>query len=78
MKKEEIIVKLTKVFSDNHKNIKSITLKTNLKKIGVDSLDLITYVIEIEKIFNLKIEDSELLDLNLVEDIVNLISNKLK
>ncbi len=55
---------------------KDITIESNLKDIGIDSLDLLDLVVEAEGIFGIEISDEELLKLNTIQDVVNAIDAK--
>ncbi len=55
---------------------KDITIESNLKDIGIDSLDLLDLVVEAEGIFGIEISDEELLKLNTIQDVVNAIDSK--
>jgi acyl carrier protein len=46
--------------------------------LGADSLDVVELMMEIEKDFNIKIEDGEMEGIKTVQDAVNLIETKLK
>ncbi|MBS2126533.1 acyl carrier protein ['Fragaria x ananassa' phyllody phytoplasma] len=53
-----------------------ITLKTRFKEdLGLDSLDALELVMEVEKIFNISISDVVLQNFKTVEDIVVYITN---
>ncbi|WP_349401866.1 acyl carrier protein [Candidatus Phytoplasma solani] len=56
----------------------SITYKTRFKEdLGLDSLDALELIIEIEKIFNISISDATLQNFKTVEDIVIYIEKNL-
>jgi len=55
---------------------KDITLESNLKDTGIDSLDLLDFIVEAEGIFNVEISDDELLKLQTVKDVVVAIDSK--
>ena len=54
----------------------SIKINDNLRDLGIDSLDLLDFILEAEEKFNIKIEDDELLNLNTISDVVALIKTK--
>ncbi len=54
----------------------SIKIDDNLRDLGIDSLDLLDFILEAEEKFNIKIEDDELLDLYTISDVVALIKTK--
>lgn len=51
-----------------------VTLETSFEELGVDSLDLFQIVIELEEVFNIRIEDAE--SIKTVQDAVNYIESK--
>ncbi len=71
-----------KVFEEVKKVIKQkfgkeVKLDTVLTETGIDSLDLLDLVVEMENNNNIKIDDEELLNLKTIEDVVKAISSKL-
>lgn len=58
-----------------HKDVK---IDTNFKDVGIDSIDLLNFVIKIEERFSISFSDSELLELFTVNDVVKLIEKKKK
>ena len=46
--------------------------------LGADSLDVVELMMEIEKDFNIKVEDTEMEGIKTVQDAVNIIDSKLK
>ncbi len=54
----------------------SINITDNLRDLGIDSLDLLDFILEAEEKFDIKIEDDELLNLNTISDVVALIKTK--
>ena len=61
-----------------HSKKDDITLESNLKDLGLDSLDLLEIVTEGEEALNIRFEDEELLSFKTVKDVVNCAQNKLK
>lgn len=53
-----------------------ITMETSFEELGVDSLDLFQIIIELEDVFNIRIEDAE--SIKTVEDAVNFIEGKVE
>ena len=65
------------------KKLKSLTKesfdeKSDIYNIGIDSLDLVELVTEIEDEYEIQISDEELLQFKLVKDIINALEEKLK
>ena len=62
----------TKVKGDN------ITKESNLKDLGLDSLDLLEIVSEGEELLGIQFADEELLSFKTIGDVVNCAEGKLK
>lgn len=56
---------------------KTVKIDTIFREVGIDSIDLLNFVIKIEEKFNINFSDSELLKLNSVKDVVELIDQKI-
>ncbi|BDV02581.1 MAG: acyl carrier protein [Candidatus Hepatoplasma vulgare] len=55
---------------------KTVKIDTIFKDVGIDSIDLLNFVIKVEEKFDITFLDSELLNLNSVQDVVTLITKK--
>ncbi|MGL4184040.1 MAG: acyl carrier protein [Metamycoplasmataceae bacterium] len=55
-----------------------VNLDFTLEDVNLDSLDLIELVLEIEKTFSIKIEDEKLNALVSINDLVNVVAEKVK
>ncbi len=53
-----------------------ISLESTMKDLGVDSLDLVEVVLEVEERLGVTFEDEELIELKTVEHVVSLINKK--
>ncbi len=53
-----------------------LTENSTLKDIGIDSLDLVEVLLELEKELNVTFSDDELLGCRSISDVVNLVSKK--
>ncbi|PKM87766.1 MAG: acyl carrier protein [Firmicutes bacterium HGW-Firmicutes-10] len=53
-----------------------LTESSTLKEIGIDSLDLVEVLLELEKELNVTFSDDELLGCRSVSDVVNLVAKK--
>lgn len=62
----------------NHSKQTNITMESNLKDLGLDSLDLLEIVTEGEEQLNIRFEDEELLSFKTVADVVDCAQRKLK
>ncbi len=54
----------------------SITQETSLKDLGIDSLDLVELILQVEEKFDLVFEDDELLALKTMGEVSDLIRSK--
>lgn len=71
-KVKEVLVQTTNI--DPSVIFASSSLKDDL---GIDSLDSVEIILELESQFNVKISDNEIEELKTVGDIVNILNNKL-
>ncbi|MGL5204688.1 MAG: acyl carrier protein [Metamycoplasmataceae bacterium] len=55
---------------------KKISPSTNIKELGIDSLDLVEMVMEIEQELDIKISDEELTNIKTIDDLIKIIKNK--
>ena len=55
---------------------KELTTESSFKELGIDSLDLVDLVFELEEEIGVEFEDEEVLKLNTVQDLLNLIDSK--
>ena len=55
---------------------KDITVDTSFKDLGVDSLDLVDLVFELEEELGVTFEDDELLQLKTIQDLLDLLDSK--
>jgi len=70
-KVKEVLVQTTNV------DPSLVTMEATLKDdLGIDSLDSVEIVLELESEFDVKISDEELTELKTVGDIVNLLNSK--
>ena len=65
-----------KIISSKVKNV-NVTMESNLKDLGLDSLDLLEIVTEGEEKLNIRFEDKELLSFKTVKDVVSCAEGKL-
>lgn len=57
---------------------KDISKDDTFRDLGIDSIDLLDFVMKIENHFNIKIEDSELLKINSISDVISILERKVK
>lgn len=55
---------------------KEVTLETTFKDLGLDSLDLVDLVFEMEEEIGIQFEDEELMQIKTVKDLLTLIDSK--
>ena len=57
---------------------KEVTLDSNLKELGLDSLDVVDMLMDLEEKFGIEFENEEMMAFAVVNDIVSAIENKTK
>lgn len=57
-------------------NGKEVTKESNLKDLGIDSLDLVEIVLQAEEEFNISFSDEELNSFKTVNDVCKVLDNK--
>lgn len=57
-------------------NGKEVTKESNLKDLGIDSLDLVEIVLQAEEEFNITFSDEELNSFKTVNDVCKVLDNK--
>ncbi|RLA68294.1 MAG: acyl carrier protein [Epsilonproteobacteria bacterium] len=55
----------------------TVEMNSTLKDIGIDSLDLVEFVLEAEEIFGVRIDDEELMKFVTVKDVVEAINKRI-
>ena len=71
--KEQVLEGLKKVV-----NGKEVSLDSNLKELGLDSLDVVDMLMDLEEKFGIEFENDEMMAFNVVSDIVTAIEKKTK
>ena len=71
----KLFEEIKKVIKDKFN--KEVKLDTILTETGIDSLDLLDLVVEVENNNNIRIDDEELLNIKTIKDIVKAIASKL-
>lgn len=69
--------KLDKIITKISKN-KEITPETSLKDLGLDSLDMVEVLMEVEEELDIQFEEEEMVNLKTVNDVYNAIERKIK
>ena len=57
---------------------KEVTLESNVKELGLDSLDIVDLLMDMEEKYNIEFENEEMTELATVNDVVKAIESKLK
>lgn len=70
---EQVLEGLKKVV-----NGKEVSLESNLKELGLDSLDVVDMLMDLEEKFGIEFENDEMMSFTIVNDIVVAIENKTK
>lgn len=74
MNTENIVIEGLKKVAKN----KEVTLESNLKDLGLDSLDVVELLMDLEEEFDVEFENEEMVSLKTVKDVVETIENKRK
>ncbi len=69
--------KLDKIIAKISKN-KDITPETSLKDLGLDSLDMVEVLMEVEEELDIQFEEDEMVNLKTVNDVYNAVERKIK
>lgn len=56
---------------------KDVSAETLVSELGIDSLDLMTYIFEIEEEFGIEIDQDRLTEINSVGDLISAVEAKL-
>ena len=73
----DYLVKITEVLEPKLKG-KTLTEESNFKDLGIDSLDLVDLVFQMEEALDVQFEDEELLTIKTVGDLIRLVEAKRK
>ena len=57
---------------------KEVTLESNVKELGLDSLDIVDLLMDMEEKYNIEFKNEEMTELVTVNDVVKAIESKLK
>ncbi len=69
---EEVISGLKKIAKN-----KDVTMDSTIKELGLDSLDVVDVLLEMEEKYNIEFSNEEMLSFKYVKDIVEAISKKM-
>lgn len=76
MEKEEIKTKLLEIIKKHHVEM-AVENETNIRELGIDSLDLVEIVMDIEDCFNIEFYGREILDVTNFESLIDTINKKI-
>ncbi|WP_041138936.1 acyl carrier protein [Beduini massiliensis] len=71
----DYLAKITEVLEPKLKG-KTLTEESNFKDLGIDSLDLVDLVFQMEEALDVQFEDEELLTIKTVGDLIHLVEAK--
>ena len=71
--KTEVLKNFTKIAK-----AKEVTLDSNIKELGLDSLDIVDLLMDMEEKYGIEFENEEMTSLVTINDVVSAISAKLK
>ncbi len=69
---EEVIEGLKKIVKN-----KEVTLNSSIKDLGLDSLDVVDLLMEMEEKYNIEFSNDEMLSFTKVQDIISAIEKKM-
>ena len=55
---------------------KELTLDSNLRELGIDSLDVVDLIMDLEEELGIEFSDEELMSINTMKDVCDLIDKK--
>ncbi len=71
-----IINSLTKILNKKFKVTSKIEVNSDISSLGLDSLDLMDLVLDIESKYNIHISDDELMNLKKIQDLIDIIERE--
>lgn len=74
----DAVTKLKEILEKRDINTNALKPESTLVDIGLDSLDLVEVMLEIEEYVGQEFSSQEIMDLKTIQDVVNLINSKLK
>jgi acyl carrier protein len=67
----EVTRRVLKIIADNQKkDLSLVTVESSFEELGIDSMDAVNIVFEIENTFNVNVPDEEMKNIRSVRDIV--------
>lgn len=74
----DAVTKLKEILEKRDIDTNALKPESTLVDIGLDSLDLVEVMLEIEEFVGQEFSSQEIMDLKTIQDVVNLINSKLK
>lgn len=71
--KNEVLTNFSKIVKN-----KEVTLESNVRELGLDSLDVVDLLMDMEEKYGIEFENEEMTSLVTISDVVNAIQAKLK
>lgn len=71
--KEEVLSKFSKIAKN-----KTVTLESNVRELGLDSLDIVDLLMDMEEKYNIEFDNEEMTSLVTVSDVIKAIEAKIK
>ena len=79
MSEKEIYAKIVEIIQEHDSSKLHVTPELNLKEeLGVDSVDLMEFIINLEEAFDIEIPDEDMDNFKAISDVVAYIHEKLK
>ena len=79
MSEKEIYAKFVEIIQEHDSSKLHVTPELNLKEeLGVDSVDLMEFIINLEEAFDIEIPDEDMDNFKTISDVVTYIHEKLK
>ena len=79
MSEKEIYAKIVEIIQEHDSSKLHVTPELNLKEeLGVDSVDLMEFIINLEEAFDIEIPDEDMDNFKTISDVVSYIHEKLK
>ena len=79
MSEKEIYAKIVEIIQEHDSSKLHVTPELNLKEeLGVDSVDLMEFIINLEEAFDIEIPDEDMDNFKTISDVVPYIHEKLK
>ncbi|RXY97214.1 acyl carrier protein [Malacoplasma penetrans] len=77
---EQITTEVNKVLEKNHSSLKinNKNINSNLKDLGLNSLDMLEMIVQIEEQLKISLPDEKLIEIKTPSDLLNLIQSTIK